>query len=79
MRRRANPIRKYKDREKITYPVLAERLGISEDYARKLGASLLTTVSPEKAKQFEQRTRGAIKYIDVMRWVESHLPNGAAA
>ena len=70
---RPNPIRRYKDRERITYSVLAERLGISEDYARKIGASLVTSVSPDTAKMFETRTDGRIKYIDVMRWVEANL------
>ena len=73
-----NPIRRYKDREGITYVELALRLGISEDYARKLGCENLTSVSPKKARQFEQRTRGAIKYLDVMRWVEAHLEGAAA-
>lgn len=73
-----NPVRRYKVRERITYVTLAERLDISEDYARKLGAGLVTSVSPAMARQFEQRSRGGIKYIDMMRWIEAHL-DGAAA
>jgi hypothetical protein len=73
-----NPVRHYKDNEGVTYVDLAERLGISEDYARKLGAGLVTSVSPAMARQFEDRTDGRIKYIEMMRWVEAHL-DGAAA
>lgn len=71
-----NPIRRYKDREKLTYPSLAERLGISEDYARKLGSDGVTTVAPRMAMQFEARTSGAISYRDVMRWVYDRAKSG---
>lgn len=64
-----NPIRRYKDREGITYTVLAERLGISEHYARKIGVDLARSVSPSLARQFEERSGGKIRYLDVMRWV----------
>lgn len=65
-----NPIRRYKDRNALTYPQLARRLGISEDYARKLGApNGIRTVSASLAMAFERRTRGAIRFLDVMRWV----------
>ena len=70
---RNNPIRRYKDQEGLTYPELAERLGISVDYARKLGASIVTSVSPEAAKQFEERTFGALEYVSIMLWIKSHL------
>lgn len=75
---RPNPIRRYKDREKITYVVLADRLGISEDYARKLGCGSVTSVSAAMASQFDDRTDGAIKFLDVMRWVEAHLDEAYA-
>ena len=75
----ANPLRRYKDREKITYSVLAERLGISEDYARKLGCGIVTSVSPAMAKQLEQRSSGQIRYLDMMKWAERHLPKDGAA
>ena len=72
-----NPVRRYKTSEGITYVILAERLGISEDYARKLGAGLVTSVSPAMAYQFEERSEGAIKYIAMMRWAEAHLAGEA--
>ena len=68
-RRRANPIRRYKDRHGLTYPKLAEALDISEDYARKLGApNGLRTVSVTLAKRIEERTAGEIRFLDLMRW-----------
>ena len=73
-----NPFRRYKDREDVTYAVLAERLNISEDYARKLGAGLVTSVSPAMARKLEDRSDGRIKYLDMMRWAEAHLDDQAA-
>lgn len=70
--RMKNPIRAYKDRHALTYVELAERLGISEDYARKLGASLRCSMSPAMARQLESRTRGGIRYLEVMRWIDWH-------
>lgn len=73
-----NPFRHYKDAEGVTYVALAKRLDISEDYARKLGAGIVTSVSPAMARQFETRTNGRIKYTEMMRWVEEHLAGRAA-
>ena len=73
------PLRLYKERENITYRTLAERLGISEDYARKLGCGRLTSVSPKLARRIEKRSHGRITYIELMRWVERHLGDSAAA
>jgi hypothetical protein len=73
-----NPIRAYKVREDLTYSQLAERLGISEDYARKLGSDGRTSVSPHMARQFEDRTTGGIRYAAVMRWIDWHQRQTAA-
>lgn len=64
-----NPIRAYKDRHELTYLELAKRLGCSWDYARKLGAGLVLSVSAPMAKRFDRRTRGELAFMDVMAWV----------
>lgn len=88
MRGAANPFLRFKRRRerelrrRFTYREMADQLGISEDLARKLGCESVTSVSPKLAKQFEERSDGAIRYLDVMRWVERHLDapaSGAAA
>jgi len=74
-----NPIRRYKDRHKLTYPELALRLGISEDYAKKLGSDGVRSVSLAKAKDFERRTDGEIRFAALIRWMFDDVGAGAAA
>lgn len=57
----------------MTYVALAKHLGISQDYARKLGAGIMTSVSPKTARKLEKRSGGAIKYLDMMKWAEANL------
>jgi transcriptional regulator with XRE-family HTH domain len=75
MRQAPNPIRRYKDRHKLTYQKLAEVLGISEDYAKKLGSGGLRSVSIAKAEEFARRTGGEISFSALIRWMRE----GAAA
>jgi len=81
MRPIRNPIRRYKDRHELSYPQLALRLGISHDYARKLGApNGLRTVSTTLAKKIEARTDGEISFLDLMRWANAPAESvGASA
>ena len=80
MAREPNPIRRYKLRHDLTFPALAEALGISEDYAKKLGTPRgVTSLSPEMAKQFERLTNGEIRFLDVMRWIEANLDGSDGA
>ena len=69
MPRRPNPIRAYKIRHHLTYRELAAKLGCSWDYARKLGAGLVLSVSAPMALRFDRRTRGELAFMDVMAWV----------
>lgn len=55
------PIMRYKLRHGLTYPLLAERLGIKLGHARKLGAGILLRTSPELAEQIEKRSGGEIR------------------
>lgn len=73
-RRSRNLIRAYKDAEDLTYPRLAKRLGISLDYAKKLGSGAVVGVSPRMAKQFERRSGGALTYDALMRWTGQAAP-----
>ena len=81
--RTTNPflrLKRRRERERscrVTYKDLAEELGISEDLAKKLGCESVTSVSPRLAKQFEVRSGGAIRFMDVMRWVEAHMDPAA--
>lgn len=68
--RPANPIRKWKLRNGLTYAQVAEALGISHDYARKLGAGLICHVSVVRAREIERRTKGEITFRALMRWAE---------
>lgn len=69
MGRRSNPIRRYKAKHELTYAQLAERFGISETYARKLGApNGLRTVSAALAQEIERATDGEIRALALMRW-----------
>ncbi len=62
-----NPLRRFKgDR---TYAELAEILGCSEDLLKKLGSEQMTSISPRMAMQFEERSKGALPYAELMAWV----------
>jgi DNA-binding transcriptional regulator YdaS (Cro superfamily) len=74
-----NPIRRYKDRYGLTYPKLAKRLGISEDYAKKLGSGGVRSLSLARAKEIEDLTDGEIKFLDLVRWASEPEHNGGAA
>jgi len=67
-----NPFRRFKDRHGLTYSQMAERLGFSEHYARKLGAGMITRISADLALEIERRTRGELRFLDLMRWVYAH-------
>jgi len=73
------PVRIYKDREGITYRELADRLGLTEDYARKLGCGGVPSVSPKLALQVERRSHRRIKYREMMEWVRRNLEDADAA
>lgn len=66
-KRLENPLRQFKGER--TYKDLAEQLGCSEDLLKKLGSEQIVTLSPQMAMQFEERSRGALKYADLMAWV----------
>jgi hypothetical protein len=76
---RSNPIRRYKERHKITYDQLARVLGISPDYAKKLGSDCVGSVSLAKARDFERRTEGEIKFSAVVRWMVGPADESAGA
>jgi len=59
-------IRDYKARHDLTYRELAERLGIGESLARKLGCGLRKRTRATTARRIEQRTRGAIRAVDLV-------------
>lgn len=77
-----NPIRRYKKRlarewgRPVTYGELAGILGLKEDFARKLGAETVTSISHRLAVQLEERSDGAIRYLDVMRWIRDRMSSG---
>ena len=73
----ANPFRRYKDEEQVSYVVLADRLLISEDYARKLGAGIVRSVSPDTADKFDRLTGGRIAYAEMMEWARPRKPRGS--
>ena len=54
------PIARYKRAHGLTYPQLAGLLGITCDYARKLGCGSVRRTSPTLAEQIEQRSGGEI-------------------
>lgn len=56
----------FKRRHQLKYPQLATLLGISHDYARKLGAGIIVTVSPKLAAQIEERSGGEIKAVELV-------------
>lgn len=68
MRKRpATPVRKLKDALGVDYRELAAMLGISYDYARKLGCGSILHVSPKLAAQFERRTGGRLQARELVR------------
>lgn len=73
MRTAPNPIRRYKDAHGMTYRELAKRLGISLDYAKKLGSGGLTRVSLEVAARIERKTRGEVSFAALVEWMRSRL------
>ena len=78
--RATNPLRRWKRQRRITYSEAAEILGITESYARKLGAENFgrgCLVSPKMALQFERRSAGEITFRAMMRWIESNLRSAA--
>ena len=54
------PIARYKRTHRLTYPQLAKQLGITCDYARKLGCGSVQRTSPSLAEQIEDRSGGEI-------------------
>jgi hypothetical protein len=60
------PIRRFKQARRLTYRQLAALLGISHDYARKLGCGSVRTLSPRLARQIEKRTGGEIRAVDLI-------------
>jgi len=73
---RSNPIRRYKERHELTYEQLALALGISPDYAKKLGSDCVGSVSLAKARDFERRTDGEIRFQAVIRWMSAPATDG---
>jgi hypothetical protein len=76
---RSNPIRDYQDAEQLDLVELAERLGISLDYAKKLASGAIGSVDVARAWDFDCRTGGALKFDDVVAWGASngHAPSAA--
>ena len=54
------PIARYKRAHDLTYLELAGLLGITWDYARKLGCGSVRRTSPALAEQIEKRSDGEI-------------------
>ena len=76
-RRPPNPFTKYKRRHGLTYAALAQVLGCGDDFVKGLGTERWVTVSPSRAKNFEDATAGEIAFMDVYRWTYDRLCNGA--
>jgi hypothetical protein len=55
------PIKRYKRTHGLTYPQVATRLGITCDYARKLGCGSVRRTSPSLAVRIEFRSGGEIR------------------
>ena len=54
------PVARYKRAHGLTYPQLANILGITGDYARKLGCGSVRRTSPALAEQIEKLSGGEI-------------------
>jgi predicted transcriptional regulator len=61
------PVRRFKDELGLNYRAIAAILGISDDYARKLGCGAIGHVSPRLARQFERRSGGKLLARELVR------------
>ena len=55
------PVSRYKREHGLTYPQVAQLLGITPDYARKLGCGSVQRTSPDLAEQIEKLSGGEIR------------------
>lgn len=63
-----NPYRRLKTKRSLSWSEVAGLLDISPQYARKLGCGIHRSVPPSRAVEWERRTKGDLKAIDVLRW-----------
>jgi DNA-binding transcriptional regulator YdaS (Cro superfamily) len=63
---RVTPIGRFKRAHGLTYPALAELLGLKPGYARKLGCGAVERVSPKLAEQIEKRSNGEISAVELV-------------
>lgn len=68
-------IGRYKRVHQLTYKQLAKLLGISHDFARKLGPGLVRTVSPATAERIEKATGGEIRAVELV-FPDQQAPKG---
>ena len=59
-------LRAYKARHGLTWEALAKRLGISPDFARKLGCGDRAGISARRARRIERRSQGEIRAADLV-------------
>jgi len=74
---RANTVRQFKEELGVGCRELAEVLGISHDYARKLVCGSIKHVSPRLAQQFARRSGGRLKARDLVRQDVAQLMGAA--
>ena len=65
-KRLETPIARYKRAHGLTYLQVADLLGITWDYARKLGCGSVRRTSPALAEQIERRSGGEIAREDLV-------------
>jgi hypothetical protein len=75
-RRPANPFRRQKRQQRLTSARQAELLSCSAAFVKKLVSESWVTVSPSLALQFEVRSGGAVRFMDIMRWSYDRLRHG---
>jgi len=69
----SNPYVAYRSRHQITWAEVARRLGIPHNTARQLGCGRLRSVSARRARDFEARTGGELRFEDLMAWAAPPL------
>src|SRR5687768_723267 len=75
----ANPFRTYQDREDLAYAELADHLGISIEYAKKLVNGAIGHVEISRAWEFDRITGGELAFDDLIAWgaANGHAPSQA--
>ena len=74
---RTNVVRQFKEELDVDCRELAQMLGISYDYARKLVCGSIKHVSPRLAQQFARRSGGRLRARDLVRQDVAQLMGAA--